>query len=258
MGQLTASIAHEINQPIAAVVSNAQAALRWLDMQPPNSQEVRKSLARIVKDGRRASDVISRIRALVRKAPARKERLDINDTIREIIALTGSELRRYGSSLRTQLADGLPLVPGDRVQLQQVMVNLIVNAIEAMSGVGAGMRELTISLRKPPLTTCLSKFGTRVPGSVARTSTDCFNPSTRPSPMGWAWGWRSAARSSRPMAGGCRHGPINLAALSFALRFRSERQTPQTSNAGGADRRRCITQPQSAIRGWDGSGVGMV
>src|SRR5271169_3334864 len=143
VGQLTASIAHEINQPIAAVVSNAQAALRWLDMQPPNPQEVRESLWRIVKDGRRASEVISRIRALVRKAPARKEQLDINDTIREAVALIRSELRRNGISLRTQLTDGLPLVPGDRVQLQQVLVNLIVNAIEALS-VGDGMRQLTI------------------------------------------------------------------------------------------------------------------
>ncbi len=144
MGQLTASIAHEINQPIAAVVSNAQAALRWLDMQPPDLHEVRESLGRIVKDGRRASDVISRIRALVRKAPPRKDRLDINDTIREVIALTHNELRRNGTSLRAQLADGLPLVAGDRVQLQQVLVNLIVNAVEAMSGVSDGMRELTI------------------------------------------------------------------------------------------------------------------
>jgi PAS domain S-box-containing protein len=144
MGQLTASIAHEINQPIAAVVSNAQAALRWLDMQPPDPHEVRESLGRIVGDGRRASEVISRIRALVRKAPPRKDRLDINDTIREVIALTHNELRRNGTSLRAQLADGLPLVAGDRVQLQQVLANLIVNAIEAMTGVSDGMRELTI------------------------------------------------------------------------------------------------------------------
>jgi C4-dicarboxylate-specific signal transduction histidine kinase len=144
MGQLTASIAHEINQPIAAVVSNAQAALRWLDMQPPNSHEVRESLGRIVKDGRRASDVISRVRALVRKAPPRKEQLDINDMIREAIVLTRTELVRNGTSLRTQLADSLPLVVGDKVQLQQVLVNLIVNAIEAMSAVSDGMRELMI------------------------------------------------------------------------------------------------------------------
>jgi PAS domain S-box-containing protein len=145
MGQLTASIAHEINQPIAAVVTNAHAALRWLNMQPPDPEEVRQALGRIVKEGRRAGDVISRIRALVTKAPPRKDTLDINDTIREVIALTGSELRRNGTSLQTQLADGLPLVPGDRIQLQQVMVNLILNAVEAMSGSDLGSRELLIS-----------------------------------------------------------------------------------------------------------------
>jgi PAS domain S-box-containing protein len=144
MGQLTASISHEINQPIAAVVSNAQAALRWLDMRPPNPHEVREALGRIVKDGRRASDVISRIRALVRKAPPRKDQLDINDMIRDAIALTRSELHRTRVSLRSQLAEVLPPVLGDRVQLQQVMVNLIVNAIEAMSGIGDDMRLLTI------------------------------------------------------------------------------------------------------------------
>jgi PAS domain S-box-containing protein len=144
MGQLTASIAHEVNQPIAAVVTNAQAALHWVDMQPPNTNEVRLSLDRIVKEGRRAGDVISRIRALVRKAPPRKDRLEINDTIREVIALTHSELRRNGTSLRAQLADGLPLVMGDRIPLQQVMLNLILNAAEAMSDAGGRPGELSI------------------------------------------------------------------------------------------------------------------
>jgi PAS domain S-box-containing protein len=145
MGQLTASIAHEVNQPIAAVVTNAQAALRWLNMQPPDPEEVRQALDRIVNQGRRAGDVISRMRALVRKAPPRKDQLDINEVIREVIALTRSELHRTGTLLQTQLAHGLPLVPGDRVQLQQVMLNLILNAVEAMSGSDEGSRELLIS-----------------------------------------------------------------------------------------------------------------
>jgi PAS domain S-box-containing protein len=145
MGQLTASIAHEVNQPIAAMVTNAQAALRWLNMQPPDPEEVRQALDRIVRNGRRAGDVISRMRALVRKAPPRKDQLDINETIREVIALTRSELHRTGTSLQTQLADGLPLVPGDRVQLQQVVLNLILNAVEAMSGSNEVSRELLIS-----------------------------------------------------------------------------------------------------------------
>ena len=145
MGQLTASIAHEVNQPIAAVVTNAQAALRWLKMQPPDPEEVRQALDRIVSNGRRAGDVIGRIRALVVKAAPRKDSLDINDTIREVIALTGSELRRTGISLQTWLADGLSPILGDRIQLQQVMLNLIFNAVEAMSEVSEGARELVIS-----------------------------------------------------------------------------------------------------------------
>src|SRR5437868_1496626 len=144
MGQLTASIAHEVNQPIAAVVTNAQAALRWLNMHPPDPEEVRQALDRIVKAGRRAGDGISRIRALVAKAPPRNDQLDLNEVMLDVIALTRSELRGSGTALQTQLADGLPLILGDRIQLQQVMLNLIFNAVEAMSEAQDGPRELLI------------------------------------------------------------------------------------------------------------------
>jgi len=144
MGRLTASIAHEVNQPIAAVVTNAQAALRWLNMQPPDPEEVRQALDRIVRNGRRAGDVIGRIRALVAKAPPRNDQLDINEVMLDVIALTRSELRGSGTALQTQLADGLPLILGDRIQLQQVMLNLIFNAVEAMSEAHGGSRELLI------------------------------------------------------------------------------------------------------------------
>ena len=144
MGQLSASIAHEINQPIAAVVANANAGLRWLGARPPNLEQARQALARILRDGKRAGEVIEHVRALVRKAPSRHERFDINEAIREIIVLTQAELQRNGIRLETRLGDGLPLVPGDRVQLQQVITNLIVNAVDAMSGVSDGLRELTI------------------------------------------------------------------------------------------------------------------
>ena len=148
MGQLTASIAHEVNQPIAAVVTNAQAALRFLNMRPPAPEEVQQALDQIVKDGRRAGDVIGRIRALVTKAPTRKDRLDINNMIFEIIAVTGPEMRRNGISLQTRFALDLPLIRGDRVQLQQVMLNVILNAVEAMCGVSEGPRQLLISTEK--------------------------------------------------------------------------------------------------------------
>jgi PAS domain S-box-containing protein len=147
-GQLTASIAHEVNQPIAAIVTSAQAALRWLDRPPPRVEEARATLARIVQDGRRARDVIARIRALINKAPPRRDRLDINAAVRELIELTRGEAVKNGVSVRTQLGDGLPLIHGDRVQLQQVILNLIVNAVEAMTGVSEGVRDLLISTGK--------------------------------------------------------------------------------------------------------------
>jgi len=145
MGQLTASIAHEVNQPIGAVVANAQAALRWLGAQPPELEEVRQCLARIVRDGHRAGDVIGRIRSLIGKAPPQRDALAINEAIREVIALLHGEVVKHGVSVQMQLAEGLPLVQGDRVQLQQVILNLLLNAIEAMCGVSAGARDLLIS-----------------------------------------------------------------------------------------------------------------
>jgi PAS domain S-box-containing protein len=145
MGQLTASIAHEVNQPIAAAVLNAEAALSWLGAQPPALEKVRKSLGQIVEDGRRAGNVIGGIRALIKKAPARKDCMDINEPIREVIALTRIEAAKTGVSVQTDLADGLPLIYGDRVQLQQVILNLIINAIEAMSSVAETPRALLIS-----------------------------------------------------------------------------------------------------------------
>ena len=127
------------------MVTNAQAALRWLDARPPNLEETRQAVARIVNDGIRAGDVVDRIRALIKKVPARTDRFDINYAILDVVALTRSELSSNGVSLQTQFAQGLPLIQGDRVQLQQVILNLIVNAIEAMNGVSEGARELRIS-----------------------------------------------------------------------------------------------------------------
>jgi PAS domain S-box-containing protein len=142
--EMAASIAHEVNQPIAAVITNASAGLRWLDAQQPDPEEVRQALGRIVRDGTRAGEVIGRIRALVSKLPPRRDRLDINEVIREAVALTQSEMQRNAVALQSRLADDLPLVLADRVQLQQVMINLIVNAVEAMAGAGGVDRELTI------------------------------------------------------------------------------------------------------------------
>jgi PAS domain S-box-containing protein len=148
MGQLSASIAHEISQPIGAALSYANAASHWLAARPPNLEEVRRDLGFIVESGVRASEVIDRIRALVKKAPPRKDKVDINEAILEVVALTQNEMANNSISVRTQLAEALPAIQGDRVQLQQVILNLLINAIEAMSGTSEGPRELLINTAK--------------------------------------------------------------------------------------------------------------
>jgi len=144
LGELVAAIAHEINQPLAAVVNNASACLRWLAGAAPNLEEARRSVALITADGHRAGEIISRIRALVKKAPPQKDWLDINETILEVIALARSQVQRNRVSLETQLSNDLPLVLGDRIQLQQVILNLVMNGIEAMSAVTDRSRDLLI------------------------------------------------------------------------------------------------------------------
>ena len=144
VGELTASIAHEVNQPIGALVTNAHAALRMLSAEPPNLNQAHGALGDIIKDGRRVSDVIDRIRALVKKTPAQTDLLDINETIMQTIALIRGEILRNGVLLKTQLTRNLPSIRGDRVQLQQVIMNLVMNALESMGTVDEGTRELQI------------------------------------------------------------------------------------------------------------------
>ncbi len=216
MGQLSASIAHEINQPIAAFIANANAGLRWLGGRPPNLDEARRALGRIVRDGTRAGEVIHRIRSLVKKMPPRRDRLDINEAAREVIPLTQAELQRNRVSLQARLADGLPLVSGDRVQLQQVITNLIINAVEAMSGVSDGLRELTIASGMDNANELFVEVQDTGRGSIRRSSTGSSSPFTRPSPMGSAWDWRSAVRSPTLMAGGYRQRGTSPMTPSFA------------------------------------------
>jgi PAS domain S-box-containing protein len=187
MGQLTASITHEVNQPITAAVTYALAARRFLSADPPNFREVEDALSLIVKAGNRAGEVVQRIRALIKKVPARKDAVAIDDAVLEVIALTRTEAANNSVSVRTQFAEGLPRVKGDRVQLQQVMLNLIVNAIQAMSGIGEGARELQISIDAVP-----SEGGVRVgvrdtgPGLSPESLSRLFEPfyTTKPEGMG--------------------------------------------------------------------------
>ena len=149
MGELTASIAHEVNQPLAAVVTNGNASLRWLSADPPNFDEAREAIHRIIRDGNRASEVIARIRALLKKGEPVARRLDCNEIIREIVALTQSEVNRRGASLQTTLAVDLRSVMGDRVQLQQVLLNLVINALDAMNALTDRPRVVRIRTNAP-------------------------------------------------------------------------------------------------------------
>ena len=145
VGEMAASIAHEVNQPLTGIVAHAGTGLRWLAASPPDLEEARHALEFILRDGQRAAGIIVRIRALVEKVPPRRERLDINAAILEVIALSNPELQRNQVELRNRLASGLRPVPADRIQLQQVILNLIVNASEAMSEAGNFPRELVVA-----------------------------------------------------------------------------------------------------------------
>jgi two-component system sensor kinase FixL len=134
LGELTAAIAHEVNQPLTGVINSGNACLRWLSQETPNPEAVRKSVERVISEGNRAAKVIKRVRALVEKAPTLRERLSVNDAITEVLPMIDAEIRRNAIALRTDLASDVPLIFGDRVQLQQVMLNLMLNAIDAMSG----------------------------------------------------------------------------------------------------------------------------
>jgi PAS domain S-box-containing protein len=147
MGELAASIAHEVNQPLSGIVSNGSACLRWLAGDPPNVEEVREAVRDIVRDGKRAGEVIARIRALTKRTSPPSEELDVNETIREVLAIAGDEAKRENVVFRTQFADNLLPVSGDRIQLQQVVLNLVMNGMEAMSSVGERARQLLISTR---------------------------------------------------------------------------------------------------------------
>jgi PAS domain S-box-containing protein len=148
LGELTASIAHEVNQPLAGISSNAEACLRWLDRGTPHLDAARRSVEWIINDCNRAGEVIQRVRALAKRANIQKEPLQINDVLDEVISLVQREMSNHGVSLRKELASGLPMVFVDRIQLQQVIINLVINSIEAMQSVTDRPRELTIQSRR--------------------------------------------------------------------------------------------------------------
>jgi PAS domain S-box-containing protein len=186
MGQLVASIAHEVNQPIAAAILNADAALRWMSQQPPQIDEVRSVLGSLILDAKRAADVLGRIRQHIRKAPPQKGPVDINGAIGEMIELTRGQVTKNGASIQTEIEDGLPAIEGDRVELQQVLLNLIMNALEAMNGVGEGERQLHISARRDDTGGVLVSVRDSGPGFSSENTELIFASfySTKPTGMG--------------------------------------------------------------------------
>jgi PAS domain S-box-containing protein len=175
MGELTASLAHEIKQPIAAAVTDAKTCLRWLGRDQPDLAEAREAASRIIKDATRAADIISRLRLLFEKGTAQKELVDVNEVIREMIVLLRGEATAYSISVRTELAEDLPRVLGDRMQLQQVLMNLMMNSIDAMKNVD-GTREITIQSQREngQVLISVSDTGVGLPREKAEQIFDAF------------------------------------------------------------------------------------
>lgn len=189
MGELTASLAHEVNQPIAAAVTDSNTCLRWLMHDPPDLEEAREAASRTIKDATRAAEIISRVRQLFKKGTPQRESLDVNQIIREMVILLRSEATRYSISVRTNLMDKPPKVMGDRLQLQQVLMNLIVNSIEAMKDVD-GTRELTIKSQageNDELVVSISDTGVGIPPQQAD---QIFNAFFTTKPEGTGMGLR--------------------------------------------------------------------
>src|SRR5712664_3820694 len=184
--ELAASIAHEIKQPLAAVATYAGAALLWLRHDPPNLERARDALQRTIQEGEHAGEIVSRVRALMKKAPPRTEAVDIDEVILEVLDLSRNELQRKGISIRTQLATGKPPVHGDRIQLQQLVLNLILNAVDAMSEPGGAPRELSISTRREGANEILVAVRDSGHGLSPRTMERIFDPffTTKPDGMG--------------------------------------------------------------------------
>jgi signal transduction histidine kinase len=186
IGTLTASIAHEVNQPLTGIVANSSACLRWLARDEPDLEEARSAAERMIKDANRASEVIQRIRDLVKKTDLRRVSLDINDIIHEVVDLVQTEVRNHHVVLRTELSDALPPVLGDRVQLQQVLLNLLLNGIEAMDPITERPRELRISSERSASDEVLVAVRDSGVGLDAQSMARLFDPffTTKPRGMG--------------------------------------------------------------------------
>jgi C4-dicarboxylate-specific signal transduction histidine kinase len=219
LGEMTASIAHEVNQPLAAVAANAEACLRWLDRATPDLDAARRSVQWVINDNNRASEVIRRVRALAKKTENEQVPLDVNDVVRDTIALVQRELVSHQVSLRTEFASALPMILTDPVQLQQVIINLVMNGIEAMQSVTDRPRELVIRSRQDEKRHVLVSVTDCGVGISAENANRLFNAffTTKPSGMGMGL---SICRSIIEAHGGRLWATANVphgAAFQFTL-----------------------------------------
>jgi two-component system, LuxR family, sensor kinase FixL len=219
MGEMAASIVCEIGQPLKAIAANANASLRRLAA-APDLDEVRSPLQRVVEDSQRANEVIEKIRLIFNPDPSPKALLDVNNLIREVITLVRGEIENQRVSVRTELANDLPLLSANLSQLQQVIVNLVTNAIEAMHGVADRYRVRPRSMTQD---ICLSPWKIPEQGSIQRTATASLSRSLQRNPIGWAWGCRFAGRSSPIMAGAWQWPPVSPKDRSSRYFYRFER-----------------------------------
>ena len=229
MGELTASIAHEIAQPLAAIVTNGDYCLRQLGSATPNMEEVRQAIQDIVEDGNRACSIISRIRALLMKGRPEKVELQLNGVIREVVEFMRGDLNQNKIALKLELAADLPPVLGDRVQLQQAFMNVLINSIEALRSMPEERRELLVKGQKVPKS-YKSYLLTPVLVLMPRLPNDSSNHSSQVNPTVWVWVCRSADRSSSLMVAGCRI-PRLPAALSSNFCCRPHRKLLRTTSS---------------------------
>jgi signal transduction histidine kinase len=237
--ELTTSIAHEVNQPLGSIMASVGPCLRWLNAQPPDLGSARVALERIANDADRASQVINRVRALVRREPPRQEEVDVNQIISEVIALKRDQMHSHGVALQTELAADIKAVRGDRVQLQQVILNLIINAVEAMSAMGDRQRQLAVLSIKD------DDGGVRVevrdsgPGVAPHAAEQLFEPfyTTKVRHRDGAWICRSIIEAHRGRLW-VTSNPPQGAAFQFSLPGDAPKQISANSTRAGRPRKR--------------------
>jgi len=240
LGQLTASIAHEVTQSIASARNNARAALKFLDRQPPDLGEVREAHRCVVDDANRAGDIIERIRDHIKKVPMKMDRFDLNEAIHEVILLARSAITQNGVSVQTRLAEGVPPVQGGRVQVQQAVLNLILNAIEAMGSDETEARELSISTEQMLTNGALVAVRDSGPGIDPENLERVFE-ATPPSTAEWGWGSRSAGPSSMLTRAGCGRTPMSLGERHSSCRAHEKAQSSSNRRAPFRHRIRSVS-----------------